>query len=308
MTYTLNPSVYGATFSLPAMIADKHLKLANEIQLKVIIYIMRNSAEQINEKVIAEFLCVPESEVSDALLFWSQCGILCGETPTAKVKEKTVTKSEKPSKQDVTRRGLEDERLKMLLREAQLKFGRNLKSNEAQTLVWLYDDLGLDVSVILLLLQYSVSEGKANINFIEKTAVYWVDNGVETVLDAENMISDAMMKKLAWSRVEQIFGIEKRKPSENELKKSVLWLDEWKLSDELLKAAYDACVDTKSKFVFSYTAQIIENWHKKGIKTLDDIKNESALHKATKKKTADGKTKGAAYDIDLFEKMLNSDD
>ena len=55
-----------------------------------------------------------------------------------------------------------------------MKFGRGLKSNEQSTLVWIYDDLGLDVSVILMLIQFAVTEGRANISFIEKTAPsYW---------------------------------------------------------------------------------------------------------------------------------------
>ena len=64
----------------------------------------------------------------------------------------------------------------------------------------------------------------------------------------------------------------------------------------MLKEAYDTCIDAKSKYSFAYIAKIIENWHTNGYTKPQDIKP----------KTND-KMQGA-YDIDLFEKMLNSKD
>ena len=52
---------------------------------------------------------------------------------------------------------------------------------------------------------------------------------------------------------------------------AALWLTEWKLTEEILIAAYDECVNQKSKFNMSYTAKILENWHKDGVKTVADI-------------------------------------
>ena len=58
-------------------------------------------------------------------------------------------------------------------------------------------------------------------------------------------------------------------------------------------------ISIKSKFSFAYTAKIIESWHKNGFKTPDDIQ---------KQKKNDDNDGFAAYDIDLFEKMLNTKD
>ena len=67
----------------------------------------------------------------------------------------------------------------------------------------------------------------------------------------------------------------------------------------MLEAAYEECVNTKSKFSFPYTAKIIESWHEKGFKTPQDTQ---------KREKSDNKDGYAAYDIDLFEKMLNTKD
>ncbi len=308
MGFFLKFDAFRQGFLVPNVICDKHLKLSTHTQLKCILYILKNSTEEISAPKISEALNLSLNETEDALLYWVKEGILASDTPEtekkAEVKE-IVKQNIKPSRQDVARRGLEDPKLQLLLREAQLKFGRNLKTNEASTLVYLYDDLGLDVSLILLLLQFAKSSEKLNISFIEKTAITWVEKGIENIVLAEKWISERAIGDLAWKRVCKAFSIEYRRPSEKEAEYSYLWLNTWGISDDLLVAAYDVCVDTKSKFMFSYTAKVLENWHKKGYKTAKDIKPEQE-----KQKTAPSKKNEnySGYDLSTFEESLNSDD
>lgn len=300
MIYNINPAVFSSTYAIPTDVADKYLKIATHTQLKVLLYFMRNISDGIDSQKISDALRLDINETEDALLFWQQCGILTGATPKEEPKT-VVVKSTLPSRTDVIKRGLEDKQLMFLLREAQLKFGRNLKQNESQLLVSLYDDHGMDPSVILLLLGYAVREGKCNLTFVKKTATHWLESGVETVMDAENLIAEAAKQNLAWSVVQSAFGIERRNPSTKEAELSNLWVNEWKISTELLKAAYDACVDAKTKLSMPYVAKIIESWHKDGITNPEQI--------SSKKKNVkpQGKNDFAGYDLDLFEKMLNDD-
>lgn len=300
MIYNINPAVFSSTYAIPTDVADKYLKIATHTQLKVLLYFMRNISDGIDSQKISDALRLDINETEDALLFWQQCGILTGATPKEEPKT-VVVKSTLPSRTDVIKRGLEDKQLMFLLREAQLKFGRNLKQNESQLLVSLYDDHGMDPSVILLLLGYAVREGKCNLTFVKKTATHWLESGVETVMDAENLIAEAAKQNLAWSVVQSAFGIERRNPSTKEAELSNLWVNEWKISTELLKAAYDACVDAKTKLSMPYVAMIIESWHKDGITNPEQI---SAKKKNVKPQ---GKNDFAGYDLDLFEKMLNDD-
>lgn len=300
MIYNINPAVFSSTYAIPTDVADKYLKIATHTQLKVLLYFMRNISDGIDSQKISDALRLDINETEDALLFWQQCGILTGAIPKEEPKT-VVVKSTLPSRTDVIKRGLEDKQLMFLLREAQLKFGRNLKQNESQLLVSLYDDHGMDPSVILLLLGYAVREGKCNLTFVKKTATHWLESGVETIMDAENLIAEAAKQNLAWSVVQSAFGIERRNPSTKEAELANLWVNEWKISTELLKAAYDACVDAKTKLSMPYVAKIIESWHKDGITNPEQI--------SSKKKNVkpQGKNDYAGYDLDLFEKMLNDD-
>ena len=302
MNYIIDPKVFSAVFTVPAAVADKHLKLARGEHIKVLLYIMRNMSVNPDNAEIAAAAGLSEYEVEEALLYWAGAGILLPDgrsAEKAEIKAPAVKQNAKPDRADVARRGAEDEKIRYLLTETQMKLGRNLKSNESSTRVWLYDDLGLDVSLILMIVQYAAAHGKPRIGFIESTATDWVNRGIDTIAEADRELNKMAMSEQAWGIVCSSFGLEKRKPSKNELKLSLMWTDEWKMSREMLTAAYNACVDSISKFDMKYVSKILENWHEKGYKTPDDIEE--------KKKNDNTESESfATYDLDLFEKMINS--
>ncbi len=300
MDYYINPSYFTSIFTLPVVIADRYLKLAKAEHIKVIVYIFRNMAEEISAEKIAEATGVSEYDVKEALLYWADADILLPKEKPLEIKgkeKKVVKRNAKPSRVDAARRGLEDEKIRYLLSATQLKLGRNLKSNETETLVWLYDDEGLDVSLILLIIQYAVEHKKANIRFIESVAVDWVNKGIDNITDADEELKRMAKGEQSWSVVSSCFGLEHRKPSTKETELAMKWLEEWGFSKTMLEAAYEECVNNKSKFSMQYTAKILESWHEKGYKTPEDIEEKPKKDNSN-----------SSYDLDLYERMLNSKD
>lgn len=300
MDYYINPAMLSSAFTVPSAVVDKYLKFANAEHIKILLYVMRNMSGDIPYADIASECAVSEYDVKEALLYWADCGILMPKETVAKAKKsakKVIERAEKPTRNDVAQRGAQDAKIRYLLHETQLKFGRNLKSNEAATLVWLYDDEGMDISLILLIVTFAAAHNKTNIRFIESTAVDWLNRGISDIDTADEELRKMAVAEQAWGIVSRVFGIEKRKPSKKEEQLVFMWIEEWKLSKEMLGAAYEECVNQKSKFIFSYVAKILENWHQKGYKNPSDIE----------KGKGEAKT-GAAYDMDLFEKMLHSKD
>ena len=301
MEYMINPTAFSSAFTVPANVVDGYLKLAKGEHIKVLLYILRNMSDDLSEEMVAHQTDVSLFDVKEALLYWADAGVLLPKAAPVdnQTKKQVVTRSQKPNRNDVALRGAEDPKIRYLLNEAQLRLGRNLKSNEASTLVWLYDDEGMDVSLILMIVQYAVENGKANMRFIESTAVNWINKGITSVAGADEALRQLTIGEQAWRVVSTAFGIEKRKPSPKETELSALWVDTWGMSTAMLEAAYAACVDTKSKFSFSYTAKIIETWHEKGYEKPEDIQ---------KKEKTKNNNDYAAYDLDLFEEMLNTKD
>lgn len=304
--YSVNPQSLFTAFSVPGDVVDKHIKLAGAVQLKVLLYIYRNPAMPIDAEAISSYLSVSTADVRDCLAFWADVGILnCDDKPQISIKTedtqkpKTVRpKAIKPSHNEVTKRGLENDEIAFLLRETQGKLGRTLRDSESSTLVWLYDDEGASVSVILMAVEFAISDGKANIGYIQKTVIDWIDSGIETASDAEQKIAEIYKSRNYFSTLRNAFGLGDRLPGKKEREYANLWVGEWKLSREMLRAAYEICVDNTGKYSISYIAKILKDWHSKGYKKPSDIPED------TKKETRSFDTS----DHSLFESMLNAID
>ncbi len=307
MKYYINSNALLSTFSVPSAVADKHIKMAGALQLRVLLCVFRNAAEEISEEKIARTLSVSTEDVTDALKFWTFCGVLSSDdapavTESLQVQEKPRTvraSSVKPSREEVARRGIENEEIAFLLRQSEQKFGRALRQNEAATLVWLHDDEGMSVALILMLIEFSISEGKGNIGYIERTALSWIDDGVEDISAAEQKINEIYKSRSCWSIVQKAFGIDRRMPSKKEEEFALLWIGERKIGNDLLTEAYNRCIDNTGKFSIPYIAKILDKWYKDGVKTVSDIKENAA------KKKPDSI---AAYDSTLFDSMLSAID
>ncbi|MBE6728876.1 MAG: DnaD domain protein [Ruminococcaceae bacterium] len=288
MNSLINPEVFTETFSFPAAAVDKCIKLASATQLKVLLFIFRFCADELSTDEIAEKLSIDISEVNDAIGFWSSMGILKGNSVViASDTKKARIQSEKPTREEIARMGATDEKLQFLLREAQNCFARPLRQSETSLLAWLYKDEGMDVSVILMLLKFAVKEEKVSLRFIESTAISWIDDGVETIADAEAKMQEALIYDQCFKLVAAAFGITKRKPSKKEAELSVLWVKEWKFDRKILEKAYETCIDTISEFSFPYIKKILEKWHNDGVKTVDDIKEEKPKNQENNNEYAD---------------------
>ncbi len=315
MNYFVNPKAYRKVFVVPADVVDAHLKLAGSVQLKALLWLLSKNGEEWELADLAASLGIAEPDAADALQYWTEAGILAREGETAEEtspdenlpEENNVKKAiskyrpaiHKPTREEVARRGAESPEIAFLLSESQKKLGRMINQAEAATLVWIHDYEGLPVAVILMIIEYIISEGKGSIKYLEKTAVDWSEKEINTVDKAEKHICSIMSQRKAWRKVERAMSIEHRRPSAKEQQAADRWVNEWGFSQDMLRAAYDQCVDATAKISFPYINKILEKWHKEGISSPDHIsssKKEAPSSKAGKEKS---------YDIDEIERKIN---
>lgn len=308
MKYALNPFASEGFFSVPSVVSEK-LKIATHEQLKVILWAAKNGMGEIDAKAAADALRMSESAAIDALDFWAESGALLKKGEEIKVAEAKPEKKKAiraatvlPTRQEIARRGNECPEIAFLLQQAQMKFGRALKDSESGMIVWLYDDQGINLPLMLMLFEHANSVNNFRIGFIERTAMDWIDAGVTDVTSAENYLVEQKAKQGAWATVERAMGIPHRKSSDKEAEFAHKWVNEWSISFELLKEAYNICIDNKAKLHMPYINKILESWYSQGVKTVADIKSESGKKEAKGNKTA-------TYNIDLAKKrMFTSDD
>ena len=307
MKYILNAQAMNAPFFVPSSVADKHIKLATANQLKVLLVFLKNVSLGTSPEQIAEFLKLPLSEVTDALDFWVEREIILAENqivskPAEEKAKPTNVKPVviKPSREEIASIARTDNKIPFLIGEAEMKFGRGLRDNEIRTLCWLYLDHGMDVSLILMLVEYAVSENKATVTFIENTALAWLDAGVTKISEAEKQIEERNKRKTAWGIVVSAFKMSYRMPSDKELEYSGKWILEWGFKTEMLREAYNICVDKNAKISMAYINKILEKWHKSGFTTVQQVKDSE--------KPKENDNSFATYDKSLVEQLLNQDD
>ena len=308
MNFRIKAEKLGTAFMIPSEIVDKNIKLAGALQLKVILYAYRHMSDGFTAEKISEVLSVSLEDVEDALNFWCELGLMESDrkeqnTPIKDVKS-PPPKVVKPTRGEVARRGLESGEIAFMLSEAQIKFGRTLKQSESSVLVWLYDDLGLSAAVILMVIEYALQAGKCNVGYIEKVGRDWAQSGVDSIMAAENKITQLGNERLYWNVMRSAFGLDMRAPSESETKLANTAVGEWKMEKALLKKAYDICVDQIGKYRASYIKTVLTAWHKKGISTVEELNKESENAKPNARQN---KTSYDTYDISKLSDMINGD-
>lgn len=292
MNYSINPKELSSFFALPSSVVDEHIKLSSEYQLKALLIFIKNQSDDKVYELIQKKLSLSESEVKECLDYWVQRGVLFGDE-TSVIKQEKVSKNvvkefttSKPTREEAVKRIANSEELKFLTNIAQEKLSRPITAAELRTFVWLYDSYGLPIPVIIQAIQYAHDSGKLNFSYIEKVCVDWAKNDITTLAKAEERLNSLYLSKTAWKIVENTFGIDHRTPSAYEKKCADKWINEYGFTKEMLKAAYDICVNKIAKLKFSYINTILEKWHKNGYKTVDDIAENDNKKQSKEKETS----------------------
>ncbi len=214
----------------------------------------------------------------------------------------SVTKPQKPDYVFTSQRLAVDEELKILVSEAQLALGKVLSNSDISTLLMLKDTCGLPLDVILMLIQYCISIDKSNMRTVEKIGITWADEGITTLEAADNKINQIKQTSKNFSIISSAFGLTNLgSPTKKQLEYGDKWVGEWKFSPEMLREAYERCVDSKGTMKFGYIDGILKRWNANNIRNREEL----AKFESSPKKSATRKT---SYDIDELEKIDTLDD
>lgn len=338
MNFSINLGNWNSIFAVPTSIVDKHIKLAGAAQLKVLLWILRHAGNNFSIEDVAEALSMHPADVKDSMQYWIETNILLIsentitpgniETPKShpiieknKYKNTQNNDTNKNSKSEKRPRSLSrplkpdtlytaerinnDPEIEFLTQEAQMILGRPISNGDCATLIMIHDNDGLPVNVIIMLLQYAVGIGKSNMKYIEKVAISWANEEIDTIEKAENKIRELSKKQKAWKKVEKIIGIEHRSPTSKENEFANKWINEWNFSEIMIREAYERCVDSKGKYIASYMDSIIKRWNNLNIRSIEQANDEKRV---TKSKNYQEPKRSPSYNIDEYEKYSIFDD
>lgn len=187
--------------------------------------------------------------------------------------------------------------------------GKTLSNYETQTLISLNDWLGLPIDVIELLVEYCADNDHRSIRYIEKVAVDWADNGINTLEKAR--VRTETYKK-SYFVILKAYGITDRSPTPNQIAMMDKWLNTYHLDISLIVEACERTISQINKAEMRYTDSILNTWYKNGVRTLQDVTQLDSSYQQISQKRPEPKKQRAAghfnnydqrsYDYDELEK------
>ncbi len=340
MNYKINPLAFTDIFAVPGVVVDENLRLASAIQLRTLLYLLRHANDpDMSLEAVSKAVGHGEEEVSDALIFWNERGLLLKDDsmplppvtsesfssaealqsvqvnaqtePSKPVKKAEEIPVVKPSHEQVAARLNESEELRCLFKEAQSILGKTVGYDGQSTLIMMHDSYGLPVEVILMAIQYSMSKGKSGFAAISRIGRQWSENEIDTLEAAMEYIESHNIVDETWDKLRRMTEITNKNPTAKQQRFLNCWVKEYGYNADMIYFAYEEAVDNTGKINFDYMDKVLLNWHKNDVKTPQDIQKEklkwqqqskAKFQKPQEKKKAPGERREPTFSVDDFTK------
>lgn len=76
MSIKINLGAWSSVFAVPSKIVDEGLKFSDGVKLKVLLYVLRNSGNELTDSDISAATGVNVTDIPEALDYWVSMGIL----------------------------------------------------------------------------------------------------------------------------------------------------------------------------------------------------------------------------------------
>jgi len=324
LEFKVNCGIWGAMFGVPSIVADNFLKLASGNQIKVLLYLLRCSGKMCSTEEISANTGVSAEETEEAVIFWQQANVLSPQTNISAAPVKSILPQQteitpvQPVQQPVNssaepmpdhKTNLSGSEIASIMDNSQdirelFKIAESilgaLKNSQMNSMIWMYDHLGLKKEVIITLISYCASIEKINTAYMEKIASVWAENDINTINAAQDEIQRMTASKEYSAKIAKLFQMQSRPTTkQNE------FIQQWKNADislELIKLAYEKTMEQINKLNFNYINKILLSWQSSGFKTVQDVQ---AAESEYKKKKAGNKSEPDDTDIEKYNSVIN---
>lgn len=333
MKYKMKLGIWNSVFCVPSVVADNYLKLARGSDIKVLLFLLRNSDEYISSEIIADKLGLSAEQVDESIVFWKDREIIgvddSGEaTPLQKYRktgdEDVNTQTEnkaavpqiKPVAESLVRKiNLErtpdfppaeiaktirnNDKADYLFKHCEILYGRPLNHNEQRTLMIILEDACLPVESALMLVDYCFSINKATPAYMRAMALEWSESEINTIDKAERRVEELKKSDSAIGRFKSMFEINSAF-SKQQREMIGKWVNIYGFDDEMINEAYQITLNGAGRLSFPYMNKILEGWHSKGYKNVGQI----GMDKKPKKSKNGEKGENASLDITKIEQFM----
>ena len=327
MGYEVDFGIWGGIFAVPAAVADKHLKLCSEAQLKVLLLALRDAPNPVDVRYIAKRLGMEPDQVCDCLDYWQAAGLFrrggdaavqaqpeaapparepepkqAPPTREAGVGAQRIVTTHSRSKLtpfQINEMSRNDKNIPFLLQELQQRLGKALSPAQTEAVLYTYSYFELSPDYILMAAEYCKSIGKTSVAYLVQVITGWVAQGVDTHDRAEAHIKALALRATNEKVVQSMFGIHDRSLTAKEKDYIDNWFNVLGFGPDLIKLAYDRTVDNTGKLAFGYLNTILTRWKEKGVASVQE-----ALAEMGSGKQRPDKGRDSSYDLEEIQRLM----
>ena len=321
LDYRINLGAWRKVFAVPSCIVDNnHLKLASGTQIKVLLYLLAYPDASIRDESIAAAIGAAKEDIADALLYWTNAGILTGsEGEYYPPEHNTTSAAAKPPVSPAQERTNElstpearaalssethfppkiiagavngDKAVKYLFDTYERLAGRPPRHAEQQTLMILVEEIGLPCEVTMMLVEYCFKIDKASPAYMKAVARDWIEAGIDDIPKAEARIKVMHDRFNTEAMLRKKFGLTSSFSAKQ--KQTIAEWSELGITEPLIDEAYDIMITNTGKLSFPYMDKVLRKWHSEG------ITDPSQLEKARKTEKHDD---APSYNMDEIEQQ-----
>lgn len=203
---------------------------------------------------------------------------------------------EKPSySADQLRTYKDKEEISEMLCIVEQYLGKTLSPADLKSVLYIHLELGYSMDMLDALLEYCLERGKKEMRYIEKTAMGWYEQGIDTVKQAKAGVSKydktiySVMKALGKNGI----------PTAKEVDYINKWTGSFGFPIEIIFECCERTVMAVDTHRFEYADRILSNWKEQNVNSLREIKE---LDKAFRNK---GKGAGTSVPAKTGQNKFN---
>jgi DnaD/phage-associated family protein len=298
---------------------NHYMPMARGDYVKVYLYGLKRCFNQgltpISNEDIAKDLNLLETDVKKAWDYWASEKIIAIEytgtrdalvryfniTGTMLYKNDTLPESTLSRHQQAAN-SMEDRIRRMYETIQDMYESRTITKKETLLFKRWLDEYNFTPEAVILIVEYSLNminkkdrtftPGQV-VSYLETVAKSFFQAQVRDHIEAETYINDSTRKRAAYYQIFKYLGIQ-RNPMVSEQEMMDTWFEDYGYSMEIIIQA----LSRTSKPSMKYVDGILKNWHAKGFKTLEDIKNDKPKQKEVLEPMSDSR-KQAYLDMEM---------
>lgn len=276
---------------------EKYMPSARGEFIKVYLLLLKHNVSGepgVSSSILASSLTLLESDIINALNYWQDEGVLklhkIDKFGNFEIEFIELTDEMKTTTNSVDIvEALSSSVVKGMLDDISSLVGRPLSPTEINKIVSWNQDCKFPSELVYLMFEYCISQGKTDFRYIDRVAINWFNEGINTIEKAQSVITKTEDKWTKFRHILKYLGIksdEIMKPQEELLDK---WVTTFNFPIEVIEKAATICFQRLNRADFKYIDGILSSWNKDNLKTLDAIaKKEAAFKNSSAASNNDG--------------------